>query len=58
MKLPFTVQRLQVTSPGGATIAALAEMEQQGVRSAFIKTVTAAVDKSAAMAAMGESPKK
>lgn len=49
---------MQVTSPGGATIAALAVMEQQGVRSAFIQTVTAAVEKSAAMAAMGASPKK
>jgi pyrroline-5-carboxylate reductase len=36
------VLREMVTSPGGTTAAALAELEQHGVRSAFIQAVQAA----------------
>jgi pyrroline-5-carboxylate reductase len=45
---------VQVTSPGGATIAALAVMEEKGVRSAFMQAVAAAADKSAAMGAFAQ----
>lgn len=41
----------QVTSPGGTTITALSVLEEGGVRSAFIKAVGAASQKSRSMAA-------
>ena len=41
----------QVTSPAGTTITALAVLEEEGVRSAFIKAVMAASEQSKAMAA-------
>jgi pyrroline-5-carboxylate reductase len=40
----------QVTSPGGTTIAALSVLEEEGVRSAFIKAVGAAAERSKQMA--------
>jgi len=39
----------QVTSPGGTTIAALAELERNGVRSAFIDAIGAAVRRAGEM---------
>jgi pyrroline-5-carboxylate reductase len=41
----------QVTSPGGTTITAVSVLEDAGVRSAFIKAVSAASDQSKKMAA-------
>jgi pyrroline-5-carboxylate reductase len=37
----------QVTSPGGTTIAGIAELEKHGMRSAFIEAVTTAARRSA-----------
>ncbi|WP_435200196.1 pyrroline-5-carboxylate reductase [Janibacter sp. GS2] len=42
-----TVLRAQVTSPGGATAAALARLEAHGLRHAFADAVTACADRSA-----------
>lgn len=41
----------QVTSPGGVTITAVAELEERGVRAAFISAVGTAANKSRSMAA-------
>jgi pyrroline-5-carboxylate reductase len=45
-----TALRVAVTSPGGTTAAALAELEKQGLRSAFLGALTAARDRSAELA--------
>ena len=42
-----TVLREQVTSPGGTTAAALRQMEERGVKAAFIAAMEAARDRSA-----------
>jgi pyrroline-5-carboxylate reductase len=42
MHIDATPARAQVTSPGGTTITALSVLEEEGVRSAFIKAVGAA----------------
>lgn len=41
----------QVTSPGGTTIAAVAELERNGMRSAFIEAVTTAARRAAELGA-------
>lgn len=41
-----TVLREQVTSPGGTTAAGLRELDERGVRAAFMATVQAAADRS------------
>jgi pyrroline-5-carboxylate reductase len=46
--------REMVTSPGGTTIAAIRELEQAGVRAAFLNAIQAAMDRSRELAA-GES---
>lgn len=45
-----TVLREQVTSPGGTTAAALRELEDHGVRAAFLAAMEAARDRSRALA--------
>lgn len=51
-----TVLRERVTSPGGTTAAALRELEDHGVKSAFMSAMEAARDRSKALsAAMGSS---
>src|SRR5688500_2927128 len=42
--------REMVTSPGGTTIAAIRELEQAGVRAAFLNAIQAAMDRSQALA--------
>src|SRR6188472_2777093 len=42
--------REMVTSPGGTTIAAIRELEQAGVRAAFLNAIQAAMDRSRALA--------
>jgi pyrroline-5-carboxylate reductase len=37
--------RESVTSPGGTTIAAIRELEQAGVRAAFLNAIQAAMDR-------------
>ena len=46
--------REMVTSPGGTTIAAIRELEQAGVRAAFLNAIQAAMDRSKELAS-GES---
>jgi pyrroline-5-carboxylate reductase len=46
--------REMVTSPGGTTIAAIRELEQAGVRAAFLNAIQAAMDRSRELA-RGES---
>lgn len=48
--------RHEVTSPGGTTAAALSELEQAGVRAAFLRAIRAAADRSRALASPGDSP--
>jgi pyrroline-5-carboxylate reductase len=43
--------REAVTSPGGTTIAAIRELEQAGVRAAFLNAIQAAMDRSRELAA-------
>jgi len=45
-----TVLRERVTSPGGTTAAALRELEAHRVKSAFMKAMEAARDRSRALA--------
>ena len=47
--------REMVTSPGGTTIAAIRELEQSGVRAAFLNAIQAAMDRSKELA-RGELP--
>ena len=47
--------REMVTSPGGTTIAAIRELEQAGVRAAFLNAIQAAMDRSRELA-RGERP--
>ncbi len=49
------VLREMVTSPGGTTIAAIKELEQAGVRSAFLNAIHAARDRSAELAKGAEA---
>ena len=42
--------REAVTSPGGTTIAAIRELEQAGVRAAFLNAITAALERSKELA--------
>ena len=42
--------REMVTSPGGTTIAAIRELEQAGVRAAFLNAIQAAMDRSRELA--------
>jgi len=46
--------REAVTSPGGTTIHAIRELEQAGVRAAFLNAIQAAMERSKELAA-GES---
>ena len=46
--------REMVTSPGGTTIRAIRELEQAGVRAAFLNAIQAAMERSRELAA-GES---
>ncbi|MDX6440290.1 MAG: pyrroline-5-carboxylate reductase, partial [Gaiellaceae bacterium] len=46
--------RESVTSPGGTTIAAIRELEQAGVRAAFLNAIQAAMTRSRELAAEGE----
>jgi pyrroline-5-carboxylate reductase len=46
--------REMVTSPGGTTIAAIRELEQAGVRAAFLNAIQAAMDRSRELARGGE----
>ena len=46
--------REMVTSPGGTTIAAIRELEQAGVRAAFLNAIQAAMDRSRELAAEQE----
>ena len=43
--------RESVTSPGGTTIAAIRELEQAGVRAAFLNAIQAAMNRSKELAA-------
>jgi pyrroline-5-carboxylate reductase len=43
--------REKVTSPGGTTIRAVRELEQAGVRAAFLNAIQAAMDRSRELAA-------
>ena len=45
--------REAVTSPGGTTISAIRELEQAGVRAAFLNAIQAAMDRSRELAAGG-----
>jgi pyrroline-5-carboxylate reductase len=45
--------RESVTSPGGTTIAAIRELEQAGVRAAFLNAIQAAMDRARELAAGG-----
>jgi pyrroline-5-carboxylate reductase len=44
------ILREMVTSPGGTTIAAIRELEQAGIRAAFLNAIQAAKDRSAELA--------
>jgi pyrroline-5-carboxylate reductase len=46
--------REMVTSPGGTTIAAIRELEQAGVRAAFLNAIQAAMDRSRELASGNE----
>jgi pyrroline-5-carboxylate reductase len=46
--------REMVTSPGGTTIAAIRELEQAGVRAAFLNAIQAAMDRSRELARGGQ----
>jgi len=46
--------RESVTSPGGTTIAAIRELEQAGVRAAFLNAIQAAMTRSRELAAEGD----
>ena len=46
--------REMVTSPGGTTISAIRELEQAGVRAAFLNAIQAAMERSRELAAGGE----
>src|SRR5918992_218926 len=48
--------REMVTSPGGTTIAAIRELEQAGVRAAFLNAIQAAMDRSRELGGIGEQP--
>ncbi len=48
------VLREQVTSPGGTTTRAIHELEQAGVRAAFMNAIQAAMERSRELAAGGE----
>ena len=43
--------REMVTSPGGTTIRAIRELDQAGVRAAFLNAIQAAMDRSKELAA-------
>jgi pyrroline-5-carboxylate reductase len=45
--------REMVTSPGGTTIAAIRELEQAGVRAAFLNAIQAAMKRSQELAEGG-----
>ena len=45
--------RESVTSPGGTTIAAIRELEQAGVRAAFLNAIQAAMDRARELAEGG-----
>ena len=45
--------REMVTSPGGTTIAAIRELEQAGVRAAFLNAIQAAMERSKELAKGG-----
>jgi pyrroline-5-carboxylate reductase len=46
---PFELREM-VTSPGGTTIAAIRELEQAGVRAAFLNAIQAAMDRARELA--------
>ncbi|MGA1728654.1 MAG: pyrroline-5-carboxylate reductase [Steroidobacteraceae bacterium] len=48
--------RHEVTSPGGTTAAALAELEKAGLRTAFLRAIRAASDRSRALSSPGDGP--
>ncbi len=48
--------REMVTSPGGTTIAAIRELEQAGVRAAFLNAIQAAMERSKELGGIGEPP--
>ncbi len=48
--------REMVTSPGGTTIAAIRELEQAGVRAAFLNAIQAAMERSKELGGIGEQP--
>ena len=50
LKLHPVELREMVTSPGGTTIAAIRELEQAGVRAAFLNAIQAAIDRSRELA--------
>jgi len=50
LKLHPVELREMVTSPGGTTIAAIRELEQAGVRAAFLNAIQAAMDRSRELA--------